>query len=90
MYRYLLHRVVTLKCEGEKKEDREKGEKSHFNKMILTNIFSNDFFASQQFKNTGINKLIKGFQNTWNESDLLIKRVVKMKRICNFYSLRRA
>lgn len=32
---------------------------------ILTNIFSNDFFANQQFKNTGINKLTKGRQKIY-------------------------
>jgi hypothetical protein len=34
--------------------------------FILTNIFSSECFASQQFKKTGINKFLIGGHNSWN------------------------
>ena len=38
----------------------------------LTNIFCKDFLASQQFKNTGINKFLKGGYNSWKTERKLL------------------
>ena len=37
---------------------------------ILTNIFSNDLFASQQLRNIGINRFLKGDHSIWNKKKL--------------------
>lgn len=56
-----IHYLHTQLHKGEK----EHTQNSYKNKILLTNIFSNERFASQQFRNTGINKCLMGGHNIY-------------------------
>lgn len=48
--------------------------------FILTNIFSSECFASQQFKNTGINKFLIGGHNSWNRKIEPLHKLMSVSR----------